>query len=118
MSEIKHSPEPWGHFDNGFDGGIVSLADGQRNKFIFGGEPFEGRVEADDPDVRRAIACVNACAGIPTEVLEQEAWRALMRGLEKLADLDDPRVGFIGAAIMAFGRGDPEGALRALGRLP
>jgi hypothetical protein len=43
MTESKFK-EPWTYFDNGFDGGIKN-ADGE---MIFGGEPFEGRLELTD----------------------------------------------------------------------
>lgn len=88
MSE--HSPEPW----------VLKLADrrreyGQEVEEIFspsvrerGAEQATDRdpiVETDsgyygptEADARRIVACVNACAGIPTEALERGALRAFL----------------------------------------
>lgn len=59
----EHMAEPW-HVDDGGDGEIM----------IWGGT---GAVDVPDigeiynnADARRIVACVNACAGIPTETLE------------------------------------------------
>jgi hypothetical protein len=114
-AETKHSPEPWVYWDNGFDAGIVSEQDVANAhaksvcpSIIFGGEPCEGRVEADDPNVRRTIACVNACAGIPTEALEAgrigEALGILRDSWE--GDRDD-----------VFGESDVRDVLLALGSI-
>ena len=58
-----HAPEPW-HVDDGGDGEIM----------LWGGagsveDPDIGEIYAMD-NARRIVACVNACAGIPTERLE------------------------------------------------
>lgn len=61
----KHTPGPWfsQYDDNGFYGigsDVVSL----RLAFTHG----EG--DTDAANARRIVACVNACEGVPTEVLE------------------------------------------------
>jgi hypothetical protein len=121
-AETKHSPEPWVYWDNGFDAGIVSEQDVANAhaksvcpSIIFGGEPCEGRVEADDPNVRRTIACVNALAGIPTEALE--AGR-LGEALDLLAEwVKYANHASVGPAC-GCGTCRTVRALRALGRLP
>jgi hypothetical protein len=63
---------PWGHYDNDFDGyianGIRDAEPDERTPFnckkvcgkrIVGGEPSEGRVEADDPNVQLIILSRN-----------------------------------------------------------
>ncbi len=54
MSNTKHTPEPWGNATHG----VSSFSNG-------GG----GTVNMSFDDYIRAVACVNACAGIPTEDL-------------------------------------------------
>jgi len=59
----EHSPEPWAsviEFDR------VAIRDQDGRKIV--GEMY-GRDE-DEANARRAVACVNACRGIPTESLE------------------------------------------------
>lgn len=52
----NHTPEPW-HVNG---------------KCIVGATPVDGQIGGchDVADTERACACVNACAGIPTKVLE------------------------------------------------
>jgi hypothetical protein len=54
----QHSPEPWAARDYG-----IYSADG---KCVFD----EGDWKLTDEDRARVLACVNACRGIPTHVLE------------------------------------------------
>ena len=65
MSENKHTPEPWfsQYDDNGFYE-IGSESVSLRLAFTYG----EG--DTDEANARRITACVNACAGIDTELLE------------------------------------------------
>lgn len=68
--EAASTPAPWAYFDNGFDGGIVEAATirdtpdryfkKEAGPFVFGGEPSEGRVDEDDPNVQFTIAIRNA----------------------------------------------------------
>ncbi|MEE9366694.1 MAG: hypothetical protein V3W44_08415 [Dehalococcoidales bacterium] len=59
MSEPKHTKEPWGN--PGLNYGYMNEADGNR-----------------------AVVCVNALAGIPTEALEAGAIKGLVDALEDL----------------------------------
>lgn len=63
MSENKHTPEPWA-----VKGATIRTADGIGIDVIatmqVSNQPFW------DEDARRIVACVNACAGCATEVLE------------------------------------------------
>lgn len=53
----EHSPEPW-YMDSDPNGATIRHADGG---FVFRTGSKENQ--------RRIVACVNACKGIPTEVL-------------------------------------------------
>jgi hypothetical protein len=56
-----HSPEPWNYGD------LLTDKDGE---IIFDRGWYEGeQIDPSDEDWERIVACVNACAGIPTEVL-------------------------------------------------
>ena len=67
MTDSKHTAEPWERmFPNDSDG-YDSVADSHGNG-IFQGEYYEPT--CSPADARRIVACVNACAGIPTEFLE------------------------------------------------
>ena len=62
---MEHTKEPWS-----YDGhsGIAAVGSDQ-----FNGGYFTAEVMGPDKDAnaRRIVACVNACAGIPTEELER-----------------------------------------------
>lgn len=65
MSEQKHTPEPWAAYQDG------KIEFGNINHFIksLAGDLISyGHLSKDD--ARRIVACVNACAGISTENLE------------------------------------------------
>ena len=101
MSE-KHTPEPW-EVCSGTDiftarGG--RRADGmpaQKNDGWYIADYYQNRrIQVDGPDVTdslpfdeqvenaiRAVACVNACAGIPTEALEAGAILQLVSASER-----------------------------------
>lgn len=124
MSETKHSPEPW---RRGEEHETMVEIETHADRLVarvvhppfasssrcqhFGRDPFCEM----DANARRIVACVNACAGIPTEALEARALGnalgAAMSGL--LAAVDDPDVlpGTRRRATLALE------ALRALGRL-
>lgn len=60
----KHSPEPW---RIGADAGFQLIQ-------ILSAEGFQtcvGEQSCGIDDARRIVACVNACRGIPTEMLER-----------------------------------------------
>ena len=49
-------PAPWGIFDNGFSGYVVDA----NGEWMFGGEPCEGRISADDKDIVALIDVINS----------------------------------------------------------
>ncbi len=61
--ETKYSPEPWRFVDDGKWPGGFSVWTGIGIRIF----------EASEADARRMVACVNACAGIPTSALESGA---------------------------------------------
>ena len=107
--EIKHSPEPWVIDDR--DGRPYAINAGREKVIVWGGIACRATTGIDN--ARRIVACVNACAGIPTEALEAGA---LAQALDAAA-----------AVLRAPAEGRrwmrPEvdaiySTLRALGRLP
>ena len=67
----KATPRPWAYYDNGFDGGIVSgwrpgpphrcfEKGGTYDVMICGGEPCEGYLGGDDPNVHLILKAVNS----------------------------------------------------------
>jgi len=71
----EHTLEPWQYGEE--HEGMVSLVDAKGNCIAQVKKgwivPFQGAVG----NARRILACVHACAGIPTEFLEQfTAWQA------------------------------------------
>ena len=60
--KTEHTPEPW----------IYAMPDSDHEGIIcgrHGGQVIDG--EFNEANARRIVACVNSCAGIPTEVLER-----------------------------------------------
>lgn len=79
---MTHSPEPW----------YVS-PDALRLTKMFGNDPdgFSGEVKPIGTtlklaDVQRIVACVNACAGIETEILIKKC-DVINKGLERMTDI-------------------------------
>lgn len=117
MSETKRrrapktSPTPWNADTEGtFCGPRLSVTDAQ-GSWVAEFEHFDARA--------RAIACVNACAGIPTEALESGALRDLLTATAAYfapcpADLPEDR--FVEYLDRHYD--DACSALRRLGRLP
>ena len=81
------SPGPWEYYDNSFDGAIVSglraARPGERSAFncgliegewIVGGEPNEGRLEIEDPNV---IFIMHARSDVPALIAEVRRLRAV-----------------------------------------
>lgn len=71
MSDMKHTPEPWEfHAQGDADEWCLLTAGGKRWVIAFrqNGELLDVEQEAN---ARRIVACVNACAGINTEALEE-----------------------------------------------
>ena len=72
MSETKHSPEPWVlGWQHEAEVQIWSDKPSVYVASAFGDHPKQ-RVNSDimEANARRIVACVNACAGIPTGILE------------------------------------------------
>lgn len=79
MTQPSHSPEPWAWHDSENTTGlgrIVHAGDGHpetREVCWFGDAerfyPTEG-TEPSDADISRILVCINACKGIPNEILE------------------------------------------------
>ena len=68
MSENKHTPEPWRtDAECGFP---QDIHDSKGNLFLRCGSDFDNEIYGE-ANARRIVACVNACAGLPTEVLER-----------------------------------------------
>ena len=79
---MSHSPEPWGYKADGPpvddpDGycEIFACADAEFGQYItvvvtWVSEDGDAAYGIRQVDARRIVACVNACKGIPTEVLE------------------------------------------------
>lgn len=65
-NEVKHTAEPWHVGMNGssiydqYGWGVATITD----------IPTRRTAEEDKANARRIVACLNACAGIPTECLE------------------------------------------------
>lgn len=73
MNENKHTPEPWRSFNNGQ--GVVGVSTDRSDvcwtRIEEGGWLDSDRtIDIDYENARRIVACVNACAGCATEVLE------------------------------------------------
>lgn len=73
MSENKYTPEPWRAFNNGE--GVVGVGTDHSDvcwtRIGEGGWLNSDRtIDTDYENARRIVACVNACAGISTENLE------------------------------------------------
>lgn len=66
MSENKYTPEPWTYYDDRKSTGRIEIVGfGKTVSRIYLSVPDE-----DVANARRIVACVNACAGCLTEVLE------------------------------------------------
>ncbi len=68
----QHAPEPW-HWEKIGYRANQQLCSGEALVLDVGAHACDDAwIEIRDEDARRVVACVNACAGIPTEDLE--AW--------------------------------------------
>ena len=67
MNENKHTPEPWRtDAECGFP---QDIHDSKGSLFLRCGSDFDNEIYGE-ANARRIVACVNACAGCATEVLE------------------------------------------------
>ena len=68
MSENKHTPEPWRtDAECGFP---QDIHDSKGNLFLRCGSDFDNEIYGE-ANARRIVACVNACAGISQQYLEE-----------------------------------------------
>ena len=67
MSENKHTPEPWQVFED--DPRAIVTKENPMLSLLSVGEDGLA-IMYEEADARRIVACVNACAGIDTELLE------------------------------------------------
>ena len=61
--KTEHTPEPWKSIEEQFHGEVMNFIGDKDGGTI-------GEIYTKD-DASRIVACVNACAGLPTEVLER-----------------------------------------------
>jgi len=88
MSENKHTPEPWicrdnQHYNIGTSEGYA-IADMAFEYSSLGQEELKA-------NARRIVACVNACAGIPTDQLESGEARYVRNELADIYALEKRR---------------------------
>ena len=77
---MSHTPEPW----------IFTVADDFYCGSIMGrhgGEVFDG--DFTEANARRIVACVNACDGVPTEVLEEGGQGTVAASMARLTEQRD-----------------------------
>ena len=68
MNENKYTPEPWRtDAECGFP---QDIHDSKGNLFLRCGSDFDNEIYGE-ANARRIVACVNACAGVDTEFLEE-----------------------------------------------
>lgn len=86
MSE--HTKEPWSHFNSGRTNAIY---DGGRREIVawMGFDRSDRSKSEHRANARRIVACVNACAGIPTARLECGAADVLAYSMELKQQRDE-----------------------------
>ncbi len=82
---MSHTKEPWEHINNDVFYEIVSYEPYQWVGDTCGSS-CGGNVLLGEANARRIVACVNACAGLSTEELEE-------RGLSSVTFKRKPRIG-------------------------
>ena len=67
----KHTPEPWFYHRQGFSTVYIEarIGGGMLQEIAACG-PCQDGTEQQDENARRIVACVNACAGVETDLLE------------------------------------------------
>lgn len=75
----KHTPEPWVLFEVGdrFKHQCPASSDKTSILTVVSEDDMHFGAVYNDEDARRIVACVNACAGIPSEILELDERTAL-----------------------------------------
>lgn len=79
--KVQHTPEPWALRDESQKGHGFSIYSPQSPYWSSEVAHYIG-----EKDAKRIIACVNACAGIPTEALENGALGDALKTLALYAD--------------------------------
>ena len=80
---MSHTKEPWSMLDTGRD---IHINKSGGVGFIGSIHIYEHRAEQCRENARRIVACVNACAGLPTDTLETiPSWSSA--GVKTLADV-------------------------------
>jgi hypothetical protein len=113
-----HSPEPWSR--DAEAGECACYIRDAKNWLLVGEDDYGPTLDVDD--ARRIVACVNACAGIPTDALESGSLgEALRLAAVAVSDLNDHpclRDDLYDRLSKAGGLDALVDALRALGRIP
>lgn len=92
--ETKHTPEPWSVERCFNESGTRDMTAGhtsveiQHNGFHIG-TWVDNEHNGYDPNSRRIVACINACAGIPTEALENGVIGEMKEALVDLLGVAD-----------------------------
>ena len=82
VAEIGHTPEPWFYQENA-DAYTHIIRATAKPQLILASGPQSSKGDAM-ANMRRIVACVNACAGIPTEALEDGTARAERDALREM----------------------------------
>ena len=129
MSENKHTPEPWR--TDAKCGFPQDIHDSKGNLFLRCGSDFDNEIYGE-ANARRITACVNACAGISTENLEdnvpiKELARRynetlkqrdeLLAALERFMDSHEECTDFDGFAAQIVSMADYHQAQEAIARV-
>lgn len=80
----KHTPEPWAIHEDA--SGDIFISGSYHTYIAEIGNPDEDGAAAD---ARRIVACVNACAGLPTEQLESGPLGGILNGAAGLVSQCD-----------------------------
>ena len=78
----KHSPEPWEIDDEYVQQGDVAICHVLSIDSDIEGDWVRGPIT--EANARRIVACVNACAGLPTEQLESSPPGGILNGVAGL----------------------------------
>ncbi len=89
MNENKHTPEPWHTAERSGFPFHIDDARGESVAMMLADDDHDEQRGLDN--ARRIVACVNACAGIPTEMLEERrecagAWFPELENAKKQRD--------------------------------
>lgn len=77
MNKPAHTSEPWHASSTRYGNPGASVKD-RHGQVVADCHTFDQSIAQREANARRIVACVNACAGIPTEALESGAIASLM----------------------------------------